>query len=104
MTTQPPATAAPTPGPWRVELMKRTTGWLIHGPQGESITDGPIWTESFAKESRANAHLIAAAPDLLVALEAFTEAMDMHLGHAHEVAICNADDQARAAIAKARKP
>ena len=41
--------------------------------------------------------------DLLAALEAFTEAMDMHLGHQHEVAICKADDQARAAIAKATK-
>ena len=54
-----------TPGPWSVEPLKRTTGWLIHGPQGESITDGPIWTEHFAAESKANAHLVAAAPDLL---------------------------------------
>ena len=41
------------------------------------------------------------SPDLLAALKAFTAAMDMHVGHAHEVAICEADDMARAAMAKA---
>lgn len=36
---------------------------------------------------------------LVDALKAFTAAMDMHLGRAHEMAICAADDKARAALA-----
>ena len=38
------------------------------------------------------------------ALEAFTEAMDMHLGHQHEIAMCEADDLARDVLIEARKP
>ena len=76
MTEQP---AKPTPGPWRVELMKRTTGWLIHGPQGESITDGPIWTESFAAESKANAYLIAGAPETAAERDKLLDVLELAL-------------------------
>jgi hypothetical protein len=97
--------------------MKRASGWLIHGPQGESITDGPIWTKHFAAESKANAYFIAAAPataaerDRLREVNAELVRTLEALLHETELAgNANADDygwptvvpQARAALATAR--
>lgn len=45
-----------------------------------------------------HAAMIKAAPDLLDALKAFSAAMFMDLGSAHETALCNACVTARAAI------
>ena len=92
MTAQP---AQPTPGPPWPQLT--ALGDRIYG---ETPEDGIV---GCAYGDPELASIFAAAPELLAALEAFTEAMDMHLGHKHEVAICDADDQARAVIIKARK-
>ena len=89
-----------TPGPWRANYRNSPSGeWFdgVVGPDGERIrvdgltlTSGPV--------ARANSVLIAAAPDLLEALQEVMEA------HAVPSSICAerpAYDKARAAIAKA---
>lgn len=98
-----------TPGPWHVEPLKRTTGWLIHGPQGESITDGPIWTERFSAESKANSRLISASPDLLNVCENGIKDVQQVLDNWANGDLAGAvngleawQESARAAIAKAR--
>lgn len=83
---------------------RTTTDWFLNS-NGSCVCGGangrPVaFISRDRKAWKANARVIAAAPELLAALEAFTKAMDMHLGHQHEVAICGADDQARDAIAK----
>ena len=83
-----------TPGPWHIE------GQYIHGPDGNRFLavagDG---------EGIANASLIAAAPELLAALEKALESIEgqaellRHCGAAYGIGATLA--QARAAIAKA---
>lgn len=97
-----------TPGPWALE---QEEVWAITGPdQGRLATLNwlkgvfPRQGRRNADEVRGNAHLIAAAPELLEALE---EMFDLFCGDgcmrenwdAHFV---NAKSQARAAIAKAK--
>lgn len=96
-----------TPGPWA------KLGTWIHDANGMDIATvekgffrvtGPTWTpvppEYTAEIRESNAHLIAAAPDLLEALEAFVFAVevDEHCTDTEE----DAAIQARAAIARAR--
>ncbi|WP_278400482.1 hypothetical protein [Stutzerimonas kunmingensis] len=83
-----------TPGPWFVTgnmtlyVEARIGGGLVQ----EVAAVGPTEADSgYGPQQRANADLIAAAPDLLRALECLLE-----MGHA------KAGDLARAAIAKAR--
>ena len=55
-----------TPGPWIADLYE--DGCFVvrpHGKEGPLIAERGVW---FDDESHANARLIAAAPDLLVAL------------------------------------
>lgn len=86
-----------TPGPWHVE------GQYIHGPDGNRFLavagDG---------EGIANARLIAAAPELLAALEDQVNCWEAMLEHALRLedsgmaySCRNALHHARAAIAKA---
>jgi hypothetical protein len=98
------AATAPTPGPWSVVPDERTynngymdlvdvqgydivaeNGYSVVGSEGISTSD----------EDYANARLIAAAPDLLAALQTLLDAVN---GHRVTVGDCN---EARAAIAKA---
>ena len=82
-----------TPGPWSIDKEER---WVIHEPEGKSgtLVVPEIYLDD--DEAIANARLIAAAPELLEALESFpgflcgTESGDAWI------------DQMRAAIAKAR--
>ncbi|WP_127812463.1 hypothetical protein [Bordetella avium] len=61
-----------TPGPWKCQLAKSGSGRLqVSGPRGEQIAI--LWRSS-KETTEANARLIAAAPDLLEALE---EAIDL---------------------------
>ena len=60
------STAQHTPGPWHIG--KRTFAPYIYGPKGEEVA-GPSGFTSGHEETQANARLIAAAPDLLAALE-----------------------------------
>lgn len=92
--------SAHTPGPWTIlnaahpgiEAEEVATSVVVWGDdEDEAGVHGDTPEEAFA-----NALLIAAAPDLLEALEAFVEADDKQQAHSPETA-----DRARAAIAKA---
>lgn len=90
-----------TPGPW--SYSKSTDGWsyTINIHQAENAEYTPDWSDvafCTCKGERqgiqeANARLIAAAPDLLAALELIMESYDLNLDEINA---------ARAAIAKAR--
>jgi hypothetical protein len=90
-----------TPGPWQVEngivhIPHKTT----HGGSYIYITS-PITVRTATmtgNENNANAHLIAAAPELLEACELFVTAIET-LG---KPSIADAGMAIRAAIAKAR--
>ena len=89
-----------TPGPWSAVSCR--VGWYIaSAPDGAIVVDtgdaegryGPI-------ESEANARLIAAAPELLAALQAIAEGCSFPEDDVQRAI----RDRARAAIAKATQP
>lgn len=84
-----------TPGPWRV--VDSWNDHMVEGQNGEEIIwqDGPHETPTINK---ANACLIAAAPDLLEALENLADYIDERAGDNE----CRPLENARAAIAKAK--
>lgn len=103
------AKAMHTPGPWRVDMAEVTARDTVG-------IDGPGW-KSFAEvyvrvggrsspEGEANAKLIAAAPDLLEALQAIADhyAGDDGLDRAMKEGIDAEIISARAALAKATTP
>ncbi len=88
-----------TPGPWAVERNKRTWGWVdVVGPS--LGVGGPTQATdlTLADEVKriAEAHLIAAAPDLYAALDGLLGLLDA--GSLYEPQAY----AARAALAKAR--
>jgi hypothetical protein len=86
-----------TPGPWKVYTAKN--GGKIIGigdAEGGGVTDPNFALWRAGKEQQANARLIAAAPDLLAALEGMMALLDA--GSLYEPQAY----AARAAIAKAR--
>jgi hypothetical protein len=90
-------TAQHTPGPWYYDGISGTDAHIIHVCEGEIA-------EAFrdavgAGPAEANARLIAAAPDLLAALEEMCEGWPPQNPDSPYFATYN---QARAAIAKAR--
>lgn len=94
--------SAPTPGPWTVEAHTTypTDAVRISGPDGFQIAATrqlhgyrPDKTAAWY-EARANARLMAAAPDLLEALKTLSDAFPAQSTHP-------AVKAARAAIAKA---
>jgi hypothetical protein len=86
--------SAHTPGPWTINKHGK-----IVSPSGETIVVAGVRYATPSNPPCGNAHLIAAAPDLLVALKKclnFIENVDANFG----TKISAADD-ARAAIARA---
>ena len=83
-----------TPGPWRVTTAKVMAG----NGRAICLIENRKLHEGF-QESSANARIIAAAPDLLAALEVVREYMD----HAADQFSYEDIVQIRAAIAKATK-
>ena len=79
-----------TPGPWAVEDLKHRYRLRC----SIEATDGSLVGESYEEK---NAHLIAAAPELLEALENLLKVHEGEGGTQH-----HAGDIARAAIAKAK--
>lgn len=57
-----------TPGPWGVRRTEWDTIQVMIGPPGDQV--GICEASAFDQKSEANAHLIAAAPDLYAALHA----------------------------------
>lgn len=97
-----------TPGPW-TNKEHSTFVWSVHGNVcacGDPHASGHVgYTEcgvgcQWLGEAVANAHLIAAAPDMLAALKALVDADNAPLvmSDAHSVVLM---DNVRAAIAKA---
>jgi len=93
--------ATHTPGPWSF----RTTGWstnpfAIHSPRRPgAVACVPSRTSVPLDEQDANARLIAAAPELLAALDELLGDVELLNEPYRNEAIC---ERARAAIAKAK--
>ena len=89
-----------TPGPWSL----RMTGWqtnpaAIYSPRRPgAVACIPARTSVPLDEQSANAHLIAAAPDLLAALSNIILSSDANCGDS----LANAIEAARTAITKAK--
>lgn len=95
---------AHTPGPWEFEEQPGDEWWFGDGGQIVIRAAGGKTWDSFAVMSaedngRANARLIAAAPELLKALIACAEQLEMITGKVHDERCAWID--ARVAIAKA---
>ena len=88
-----------TPGPWEIEEHYHSGYRWISGPKHSQLAQ-VVWCMSYedrSPECEANAHLIAAAPELLEALENLLKVHEGEGGTQH-----HAGDMARAAIAKAK--
>lgn len=90
-----------TPGPWRVGMRP---GPMVYGPKGEQVTSINVMIDE--PENVANCRLIAAAPDMLVALEQARDTL-RELGRVALVGdelelACGAEDVINTAIAKAK--
>ena len=79
-----------TPGPWSVAETRHGYDTVIRGPKSEPIALALIGGYS-KKEGGANSLLVAAAPELLEALEDLVS----------EFGVCGLTEKARAAISKA---
>jgi hypothetical protein len=87
-----------TPGPWKIER-HYDPGYKNISAQKHTALAQVVWCmedEDRSPECEANAHLIAAAPELLDALENLLKVHEGEGGTQH-----HAGDMARAAIAKA---
>jgi hypothetical protein len=83
-----------TPGPWKIGTPPPNGEQTIGNSQGLMVA---VATTGFNVPTLANARLIAAAPELLEALESMVEMVEMNgFGKAYAM------DISRAAIAKAR--
>lgn len=99
-----------TPGPWEARCIE-SQEWAIDAPNGDPTIGYSSWTalasvygsNDFRREgeavAEANARLIAAAPELLAACAGLLDAL--RTSGVSNGAIRFAEDQARAAIAKA---
>ena len=75
-----------TPGPWRVDLREMRDGWVIVVDDNEGIVanvnteSGPDIPPLVSRKmpAGANAALIAAAPEMLEALEAMVEMVELN--------------------------
>jgi len=87
-----------TPGPWKYD----ETWALIHAEHGSEIAAVHA-ARGTRGEAQANAHLIAAAPDLLAALEAIRQWSNSRDGSAEadETALTEINGIAAMAVAKA---
>ncbi len=95
-----------TPGPWR--MCKRATG-TVESEAGRSIATCMGYSTNtdngeHIEENLANSHLIAAAPDLLVALDQLADRCEkLNIMYPEDSGMWHAMTlEARAAIAKAK--
>ena len=100
--TEVPATTRPshTPGPWDVE--PKGSRHFVDGADGLAVAYLGWAGVRERSEIEANARLIAAAPELLEALERISTAYDETLRHPIAAPLLQAIYGARAAIAKAK--
>lgn len=103
---------AHTPGPWRVSVARMTTRTgTFHSliDHGDSDTTDPLIAEVYGAtclrsglDREANAQLIAAAPDLLAALERIAHEPIGPADASHRAVLASVVEIARAAIAVAK--
>jgi hypothetical protein len=86
-----------TPGPWAVSTSDGEAYWVCSSAEGKNEFGDMACTK---EEMKANASLIAAAPDMLKALEEALTDSSFEDGHAKLT--MDTLDLIRAAIAKAR--
>lgn len=86
-----------TPGPWTYRAYSTHPHHIIEAEDREGVA----YTMDHEADSKANATLIAAAPDLLAALERLLNAEAL-VDDEYYAEIEAAEEQARAAIAKAK--
>ena len=92
-----------TPGPWEIEEHYHFGYRWISGPQHSQLAQ-VVWCmeyEDRSPECEANAHLIAAAPELLEALEYYVEKV-ADLSRYGVIIETSLREKAEAAIAKAK--
>lgn len=88
--------AKPTPGPWAVHAHATDTYTIyVAGRHWDSWAVAHV---GYTKEDESNARLIAAAPDLLAALQACDEAMEYMSEYDIPITL---PEQVKAAIKKA---
>jgi hypothetical protein len=94
-----------TPAPWFVDkdhivrVGRPGSGFLMPVKIATGWKEDAWFGDDSDEESRANAHLIAAAPELLEALESVVSQLEGHVLHNGDVSAINT---AYAAIAKAK--
>ena len=92
-----------TPGPWRwsdeYQARDLTDTWSLLGKDGYGILSCDGKCNSPLEANKADAHLIAAAPDLLEAIKGILNLLDSGMNGSKALTETLAD--ARAAIAKA---
>lgn len=94
-----------TPGPWEIDWYICREGekelWRVPRSIGPAYTDHNHWAGSYITADKADAHLIAAAPDLLEALKSLVKVTSWICENSYGDDMDAAFQQARAAIAKA---
>jgi hypothetical protein len=85
-----------TKGPWQVQFRPGDLGPKVVARDGSPVASD-LWFREKSVEDDANAHLIAAAPDLYAALDACLDLIH-NAGESHTVLF----DQVVSALAKAR--
>ena len=88
-----------TPGPWRAYLLADSTSWFVNSGPSTQRNEVEIQLPAHWASAEANARLIAAAPDMLAALE---RALDCLTTESPFASGSPLDGEIRAAIAKAR--
>lgn len=59
-----------TPAPWEAEYEETQHAWMVvHRADGDTWFIAQVADGAFGGDSRSNAHLLAAAPDMLAALQ-----------------------------------
>jgi hypothetical protein len=90
--------AGHTPGPWETDDYDQYDKHICIRGNGQYL--GEMTTDNLGfNEGEANAHLVAAAPDLLEACKALDEAVDQH-GQANLTKLFAAVKLARLALAR----
>lgn len=89
----------PTPGPWTVEAPDDERP-VIRSDDGGMVAD--MIEREDSRETQANAHLIAAAPDLLIALRTILNWDEVCQGAYAPILSAELRAAARAALEKAR--
>lgn len=94
-----------TPGPWRIEKLRSP----IYGSDGSLMAEWYAVSSPYSSRPIAhimtseNAHLVAAAPDLAEACEAFIDAIEGYERRTGILHLHPCVNQARAALTKAKE-